>query len=221
MSVEPSPSISAEPTGKSVAPLRFLDLSEEALDALIERVEEASAHALALSPGDYQLLLSAIMTLASMQEQLSHDDLTMRKMRKMLGIVRTSEKLADLLPTDEAADNTDDQQAGGSGSPSGAEPAKKRSNGRKKRQKPQRTPPAVCHHPITDLCKGDHCPGCHAGKVYKYVPGQLLRISGHSPYSATRHVSERLRCLCRSLHRYLYVTCQTMSRSLIKCCFSG
>lgn len=30
--------------------------------------------------------------------------------------------------------------------------------------------------------------------MYKYVPGQLLRISGHSPYSATRHVSERLRC---------------------------
>ncbi len=43
------------------------------------------------------------MTLASMQEQLSHDDLTIRKMRKMLGIVRSSEKLADLLSSGESA----------------------------------------------------------------------------------------------------------------------
>ena len=199
MSVDTSPSISAEPAGKSVAALGFLDLSEEALDALIGRVEQARTHALALSPDDYQLLLSAVMTLASMQEQLTHDDLTIRKMRKMLGIVRSSEKLSDLLPTDEAADAQQDNAEGkpedGSGGPSGAAPAKKRSNRRKGgKKKPPRTAPTVCHHPIKDLCKGDHCPGCHAGKVYKYVPGQLLRISGHSPYSATRHVSERLRC---------------------------
>ncbi len=190
--------VSAEPAGQSVATLGFLDLSEEALDALIGRIEQARTHALALSPDDYQLLLSAVMTLASMQEQLTHDDLTIRKMRKMLGIVKSSEKLSDLLPADDAADaqqdNADGKPEDGSDSPSDPAPAKKRPRKRKDRKAPPRTPPTVCHHPITDLCKGDHCPGCHAGKVYKYVPGQLLRISGHSPYSATRHISERLRC---------------------------
>ena len=190
--------VSAEPAGQSVAALGFLDLSEEALDALIGRIEQARTHALALSPDDYQLLLSAVMTLASMQEQLSHDDLTIRKFRKMLGIVRSSEKLKDLLPADgagdEQKDNADDKPVNGSDNSSDPTPAKKRPRKRKDRKTPPRTPPTVLHHPITDLCKGDHCPGCHAGKVYKYVPGQLLRISGHSPYSATRHVSERLRC---------------------------
>ena len=37
-------------------------------------------------------------------------------------------------------------------------------------------------------------PGCQAGKVYKYHPAQLLRIVGHSPFSAEQHVSEQLRC---------------------------
>ena len=124
MIVDTSPNISAGPAGKSVAAQGFLDLSEEALDALIGRVEQARTHALALSPDDYQLLLSAVMTLASMQEQLTHDDLTIRKMRKMLGIVRTSEKLSDLLPSDEAADTQQDNAEGkpedGSGGPSGA-----------------------------------------------------------------------------------------------------
>jgi transposase len=32
------------------------------------------------------------------------------------------------------------------------------------------------------------------GKVYKYNPSTLLRITGHSPYSAEQHVSEQLRC---------------------------
>ena len=32
--------------------------------------------------------------------------------------------------------------------------------------------------------------------MYKHEPGQLLRITGHAPYEAVRHVSEQLRCNC-------------------------
>lgn len=205
MSVDTPDPVSADASVNAAPASSFLDLSEEALDALVTRLEQAHTHALALSSDDYQLLLSAVMTLASMQEQLSHDDLTIRKMRKMLGIVRSSEKLGKLFPQGVAdsaqQDSGQEQPAGESDNPSGTGSPKKGSGGHKgsrrkdrNKKRPPRTPPKVCHHPITELCKGDHCPGCHAGRVYKYVPGQLLRISGHSPYSATRHVSERLRC---------------------------
>ena len=44
------------------------------------------------------------------------------------------------------------------------------------------------------LNKGDACPGCRAGIVYKYHPATLLRIVGHAPFSAEQHVSDQLRC---------------------------
>ena len=66
------------------------------LDALIRRVEEARDHGLALSAADLGLLLNALLTLASVTERLEHDDLTLARMRKLLGIVRSSERLKDL-----------------------------------------------------------------------------------------------------------------------------
>jgi len=75
----------------------FHDISVEELDGLIERIEQAREHNLALSGDDYALLLSAVLTLASMQEQLSHNDLTIHKLKKLLGVVRSSEKLSGLV----------------------------------------------------------------------------------------------------------------------------
>ncbi|NMS31254.1 hypothetical protein HKB24_01285, partial [Vibrio parahaemolyticus] len=37
-------------------------------------------------------------------------------------------------------------------------------------------------------------PDCHQGKLYKYEPATLLRITGQSPFVAEQHVMERLRC---------------------------
>lgn len=54
--------------------------------------------------------------------------------------------------------------------------------------------PRAVHHRMCGIGKGDTCPGCHLGKVYKHTPGQFLRIVGHAPFSAEQHVSERLRC---------------------------
>jgi len=61
------------------------------------RLQEAIDFELALSTGDVRLLLSAVMTLASMQERLSSKDVTVHKLRKLLGMVQASEKLSHLL----------------------------------------------------------------------------------------------------------------------------
>jgi len=61
------------------------ELSTEEIDALIGRVEEALKYDLALSSDDLRLLLNAVLTLASMQERLLDKDVTLHKLRKLLG----------------------------------------------------------------------------------------------------------------------------------------
>ncbi|WP_305973456.1 IS66 family transposase [Rheinheimera baltica] len=139
------------------------------------RVTEAKEHHLALNPEDCQLLLDALVTLASMQHRLAHHDVTVHKLRKLLGIEKSSEKRAAVCKTSNATghpkkptDPTDE----------GSAPVK----------------PRVVFHAMQALNKGDACPECFTGKVYKAEPGSLLRITGQSPFIPEQHVLERLRC---------------------------
>ena len=84
----------------------FVDLSEKELDALLERIEQAKTHGLALSAGDYELLMGAVMMLANMQERLESNDLSVHKLRKLLGMVRSSEKLRDLMPATDGSETS-------------------------------------------------------------------------------------------------------------------
>lgn len=153
----------------------FTDIDGDALDALIARVTEAKENHLALSPQDCQLLLDALVTLASMQDRLANHDVTVHKLRKLLGIEKSSEKRADVT---------------------------KQPNTKPKKKKPKNdsdegfTPvkPRVVIHSLQDLKKGDTCPECLTGKVYKTEPGSLLRITGHSPFIPEQHVMARFRC---------------------------
>ena len=177
-------------------------LDERGLDALIERVEEALEHNLALAASDLALLLDALVTLAAVSERLEHNDLTMAKLRKLLGIVRSSEKFSDLAGAFGTAgadaderENEEEEDAGKAG------PGRRKSPPRKK---PKTAPPkpTVIHHPLTELERGQLCPGCAHGKLYKYEPSEFTRIVGHPPYSGERHVSEQLRCNgCGEIHR--------------------
>jgi hypothetical protein len=155
----------------------FTDIDGKALEALIERVSEAKENNLALSPEDYQLLLDALVTLATTQNRLANHDVTVHKLRKLLGIEKSSEKLGSVLK-------------------------KAKASSAKKNQKPKKnddegfTPvkPTVIVHPLTEMSKGDTCAECLTGKVYKTEPGSLLRITGQSPFKPEQHVMERLRC---------------------------
>jgi hypothetical protein len=150
-------------------------LSSEELDALISRAEEAIAYDLALSGEDVRLLLNAVMTLATMQERLSDKDITLHKLRKLLGMINASEKLGKLV------------KGTGSGGT------------RKSRKKPKpnntkQVKPKSIHHTLEEQSKGDRCPACETGTLYKYEPAQLLRITGQTPFVPELHLSERLRC---------------------------
>lgn len=149
------------------------DISANELDALMERVSQAKTHQLTLSPEDCELLLSALMTLASMQEKLSDNDITIGKLRKLVGMVQSSETLKKSLV---------------------GKSKKSKSKGSRHRKTTVQVKPDVVHHKHTLLTKGDKCPECTTGKLYKFEPATFLRITGQSPFKPVQHVMERLRC---------------------------
>ena len=174
-----------EPTGCTTS---FVDLSERDLDALLERIEQAKTHELALSAGDYELLMGAVMMLANMQERLENNDLRVLKLRKLLGMVRSSEKLRDLMPHSDQQGSSDTAQ--GKRHPDKAGKSKRNAPRKKKPvNKPQ-----LHNHPLEGIAKGDRCSQCSAGKLYKYTPAVLLRVTGNAPLSCHKHVAEQYRC---------------------------
>lgn len=151
-------------------------LSEAELDGLIRRLEEAIEHDLSLSAEDMKLLLQALLSLVHLQERLGENDITLHKLRKLSGIVNQSEKLKDLLP------------GAGKG---------KRNRKKTSKSSAPKTPPVEhqrCHHQLKGLKKGELCPECERGKLYKYSPATFVQVSGQSPLVSTRHILERLRC---------------------------
>ncbi len=126
-------------TGTLILIQSFTDIDNDALDALIEHVTEAKEHELALSPDDCQLLLNALMTLTSLQENIASKDVTIHKLKKLVGIVKSSEKLGALVSQQGVAAK-----------------GKKAQHKQIKRTKPktQKVKPTSIHHALTVLTKG-------------------------------------------------------------------
>ena len=167
------------PFGNNEMTQTFTELDSQELDALMRRVQEAKEHELALTPEDCQMLLNALKTLAALQERLSDNDITLHKLRKLVGMVSSSETMNSLLG-----------QKGKTNKNRGQKHTKSK-NGQPQTASVK---PKVTHHSLTRLKKGETCPECQQGKLYKYDPATLLRITGQSPFVPEQHVMERLRC---------------------------
>ena len=159
--------------------MKFKDITQKELDALIKRVEEALENDLALCADDLRLLLSAIQTLATLQGKMDDDGMTLLKLKKLLGMVASSEK-----------------KRRGKGSRQNKKSTTKR-NKLKKSDLPTET------HTLTEHKKGDTCPQCPTetkGKLYKFQPLEFVRVTAHAPFEGKKHVVERLRCnLCNAI----------------------
>jgi transposase len=164
----------------------IIDIDHEALSALMMRIEEAINHDLALSVDDMKLLLCAITTLCTLQSKMAQDDVTLHKLRKLLGMVKQSER----------------RQPAQQSSTSIASNQRNKKQPKIPRQRKQLKPPKIVHHPLQDHHKGELCTGCQRGKLYKFEPATLLRITGHARYEATRHIVEQLRCnACQLIYK--------------------
>jgi transposase len=153
------------------------------LDELIQRVEYAIENDLSLSVEDLKLLLLAITTLSTLQQQLDNKEVTLHKLRKLLGMVQQSEKRhkGENGPSDE-----DKEQ--------GKKKKRKPLNEKKEKKKKRPAQIPVIYHALKGYHSGMVCQHCGCGKLYKHEVAKLLRITGCAPYQATRHISEQLRC---------------------------
>lgn len=158
------------------------EINRTELAELMARVEHAIEHDLALSIDDLKLLLNAITTLCTLQSKIEQDDITLHKLRKLLGMIKQSEKRRG-------------KKSGGKGN-------KKTSNKPRSRKPKSTTKPKVAHHKMQAHQKGEVCPACERGKLYKFEPAKLLRITGHARFEATHHIVEQLRCnACELLYK--------------------
>ena len=156
-----------------------IDLHE--LTKLIERVEQAIKHDLALSVSDMKLLLCAITTLCTLQTKMEQDDITLHKLRKLLGMIKQSEQRQS---TDNERKKTGTY---------------KKNLAKKKAKKLAKT--KTVHHVLPAEQRGSVCQECQRGKLYPCTAKRLLRITGHAPFEATQHIAEQLRCnACQAIY---------------------
>lgn len=164
----------------------LVEIDRKALAELIARIEEAIEHNLALSVDDLKLLLLAISTLCTLQEKIEADDVTLHKLRKLLGMVQQSERRHKSSSTDDENREKENTQ-------------KKSAN---KKRKSSSKPPRQIYHAITAYQRGQICPSCQIGKLYKADPGTLLRVTGHARFEAEKHIVEQLRCnACQEIYK--------------------
>lgn len=152
------------------------EIDEKELDALIERIKQAKADNLALTNSDIDLILEMLISFAHLSEQLSDNDITLHKLRKLAGLVSSSERFKNI------------------GEDKKPKPDKEKKLESAKEKEKKVVEHVVCHHKLDGLSKGDTCPKCGKGKLYKYEPAVTVRISGNSPLTATKHIREKLRC---------------------------
>ena len=151
-------------------------MTEEELNAFITRVEDAMEYNLTLEKKDLSLLFEAFKACLYLQERASHNDLTIKKLKKLLGMVSSSEKLKDMMVSSDPIEE------------------KKSEKPKKPRKKSEPIKAEVVHHKLEELSKGDSCPECPTGKLYKFEPASLVRVTSESPFKTKNHISERLRC---------------------------
>ena len=155
--------------------ISFTDMTEKELNAFIARVEDAMEYNLTLEKKDLSLLFEAFKACLYLQERASsHNDLTIKKLKKLLGMVSSSEKLKDAM-TKTAQNN---------------EPIPEKKKELKQRKKPEPVKAEVVHHKLEEFSRGDHCPECSSGKLYKFEPASFVRVTRESPFKTKNHISE-------------------------------
>jgi len=171
----------------------IIQMTQDEIDQLIDRVEVAISTGMALSTSDLRLTLQAIHTLCLVQSQLHNRDATLKKLRGLLDIAAPS----PAQETSEQDTSTDEVDEAALERQLAAVARKKAAQKKRARnQKPQTQAPKikVVHHELTTNQKGELCPECGIGTLTKTEPAVLIRINSHEPYEITKHVNEQLAC---------------------------
>lgn len=160
--------------------INVVEMTNQEMDDLIARVTDALDNGLSLEPQDTRLILQILRQFASMQARLESDQTIKQRYLKLMGLVSSSESQHSLFK-----------------SPDGNKKKPPRTSKRRQHQKTDSLPPTVCTHQLEGVKKGQPCPECEKGRLYKTEPASFIRISAQAPLQAQKHIMEQLRCrLC-------------------------
>ena len=112
---------------------------------------------------------------------MESNDVTLQKLRKLLGMVKQSEKRRGQEADQVSASDKKKQ-------------SKKKKSPSNKKRNPKRSIAKVLHHKITDHRAGEVCSACQIGKLYKFKPAKLLRVTGHARFEAAQHDEGSVSC---------------------------
>lgn len=153
---------------------KILDIKQDELDALLERVRTNS-----LKEGDYDLIKALVETVSYLSTLSDEKSASIKRLLNMLFGEKTEK--ADRKKADESLKKPKEKTKGhgknGASDYKGAQKIK------------------VSHQ---TLKSGNDCPACFKGKVYgEKPPARIVRITGGAPFTATVYELQRLRCnLC-------------------------
>lgn len=151
-----------------------LDIKQEELDALLERVRLNQ-----LQEGDYDLIKALIETVSYLSSLSDEKATSIKRLLKMLFGSKTekAEKKNTAALPERAKPKKKGHGRNGANAYRGAKKVK------------------VAHQ---TLKSGNDCPACEKGKLYgEKPPARIVRITGGAPFQATVYELQRLRCnLC-------------------------
>ncbi|MEJ2327016.1 MAG: IS66 family transposase [Chromatiaceae bacterium] len=155
----------------------IIEMSVQEMDALIARTESVLADGLSLEPDDVRLILTILRQFMTLQHKLEGSTYLKERYLKLMGLMSSSESRGALDPD----------------APQRSRQPRKKKN----KVEGKAPPPRICHHAIEGLEKGQPCPECDKGRLYKHEPASFIRIVGQPPLAVENHILEQLRChLC-------------------------
>jgi hypothetical protein len=162
------------------ADFKIIQLHPEQAEQLFKRIEPR------IDKADFELIVEVFNSVPQMLEYLSHKDITVKKLQRMLFGVST-EKTDRVLPKDSPTTSAPAPK------PDLKEPKKRPGHGRNGAQDYPGASVVAVTHP--QLHEGDSCPFCKDGHVHLLKePAKVIHILAQPIFPATLFNLEQLRC---------------------------
>ena len=159
-----------------------IEMSESEAGALLQRLDEGR-----LSSKDYELLAVVLKSWLWLSSVVKNNRISIKELQKLIFGAKTEKTRKVLKQKTEKQTTKSD------------EPEKKPKGHGRNGSDAYTGADRICIACLT-VSKGDRCPDCQKGKLYRYDPSEIVCISGQAPIHATVYELERLRCnLCGSL----------------------
>ena len=160
-----------------------IEISEEEILKRISQIEN-----LDIDDEFRDFLISALEALVCLDKMLEMKETTIFRLRR---IFNKKKELFEKNKNEGANSDTTDLQESDKKDENPRAPRgnNKGKNGANKFKGAQKV-----YHNLMDVSPGQLCPSCEKGKLYEYIPGLYIRITGSAPLTATVHETQKLRC---------------------------